>query len=368
LLKRAVQLPGFDEVIPPHAKVGYELWNNHSFYQDREIVPEYLMRTYAGNDALQFAWYTPDLYRDIGAQLNVSPMKIQYAVRGLTTAIVDDTVQFMDKANKRGWKVKDLPPIAGLTTWEATGSRSRSVDALMELGDVYDATTQALAKDSRLSESQRAELIERRKGLQIAKAVNSRIESLNAEVSEEQRREQPDYDRIESLNAEMTKIASEFYNSGVISGDLLESHFEQMGGKLIPYKKGRVWKTGQGQPEPPSRPAMSREANPSLWASYDRSIDAYKRRVDAYASDQEQAREFTASYLDWLRKNRGSSSVQTVIDRIRRDPDFRAILSGRDRPRYDRKTYRTPRQYHDAVQQWSEARAAAIEFNRMLGE
>ena len=364
LLKRAAELPGFDEVIPPHAKVNYELWNNWSFYRDREIVPRYLEKNYADNPSLQFNWYTPDLYRDIGAGLNVSPMKVQYAVRGLTTAIVDDTVKFFDKANKDGWEIQDLPPIAGLTTWEATGHRSRSVNAVMDLGDAYDATTQVLEQDNRLSQSNREALIEKRRGLQLAKAVSERIESLADDVSDEQRRSEPDHERIESLSSEMTRIASEFYHSDVIDGDVLAEHFAKQGETLSPYKKGRTWKTGHGQPEPPPRPAMSREVNPSLWESYDLSMAKYERRVESYLSDREQAEEFSSVYLDWLSKNQGQRAVDEAIGDVLRSDDFRDLLNGRGRPQYDRAKYKRASDWRDDVDAWNKARAAAIELQR----
>jgi hypothetical protein len=364
LLKRAAELPGFDEVIPPHAKVNYELWNNWSFYRDREIVPRYLEKNYADNPSLQFNWYTPDLYRDIGAGLNVSPMKVQYAVRGLTTAIVDDTVKFFDKANKDGWEVQDLPPIAGLTTWDATGHRSRSVNAVMDLGDAYDATTQVLEQDNRLSQSDRETLIEKRRGLQLAKAVSERIESLADDVSDEQRRSEPDHERIESLSDEMTRIASEFYHSDVIDGDVLAEHFAKQGETLLPYKKGRTWKTGHGQPEPPPRPAMSREVNPSLWESYDLNMAKYERRVESYLSDREQAEEFTSVYLDWLSKNQGQRAVDEAIGDVLRSDDFRDLLNGRGRPQYDRAKYKRMSDWRDDVDAWNKARAAAMELRR----
>ncbi|MCC9643173.1 hypothetical protein LOC71_12885 [Rhodopirellula sp. JC740] len=366
LLKRAAELPGFDEVIPPHAKVNYELWNNWSFYRDREIVPRYLEKQYADNPSLQFNWYTPDLYRDIGAQLNVSPMKVQYAVRGLTTAIVDDTVKFFDKANKDGWEVKDLPPIAGLTTWEATGHRSRSVNEVMDLGDAYDATTQVLEQDTRLSQSDRDALIEKRRGLQLAKAVSDRIESLADDVSEEQRRSEPDHERIESLSDEMTRIASDFYHSDVVDVDVLAEHFAKQGETLLPYKRGRTWKTGHGQPEPPPRPAMSREANPSLWDAYDRSMDRFERRVESYLSDREQAEEFTSVYLDWLGKNKGQRAVDQAIGEVLRSDDYRDLINGRGRPKFDRSKYKKMGDWRDDVDAWNKARAAAVELEETL--
>lgn len=364
LLKRAAELPGFDEVIPPHAKVNYELWNNWSFYRDREIVPRYLEKNYADNPSLQFNWYTPDLYRDIGAGLNVSPMKVQYAVRGLTTAIVDDTVKFFDKAAKDGWEIQDLPPIAGLTTWEATGHRSRSVNAVMDLGDAYDATTQVLEQYNRLSQSDRETLIEKRRGLQLAKAVSDRIESLADDVSDEQRRAEPDHERIESLSSEMTRIASEFYHSDVVDVDVLAEHFAKQGETLLPYKRGRTWKTGHGQPEPPPRPAMSREVNPSLWESYDLSMAKYERRVESYLSGREQAEEFTSVYLDWLSKNQGQRAVDEAIGDVLRSDDFRDLLNGRGRPQYDRAKYKRMSDWREDVDAWSKARAAALELRR----
>lgn len=85
------------DIVPTFAKPVVEDWANKNFYTGKEIVPDYL-KDKAPEEQVYDS--TSQIYRDVGAALNISPLRVQNMVRGYTSAVGTQSVSATDQARK----------------------------------------------------------------------------------------------------------------------------------------------------------------------------------------------------------------------------------------------------------------------------
>ena len=369
ILRRGAPLPQPSQFVPPHALTAFELGVNYSYYRHRDIVPEHMQRNYAGNEHLQYYPSTPELYKDMASSLNsihpsldMSPIKIQYAVRGLTTAIVDDTVKFMDKVGKDTATIKDFPMISGLSTWDADGVNSRSVRALADIEEEYQRLNTLLDRDLQMTDEQKQEAEQKRETLQLAHATMWKIEKLRDEqrLLSAEGTNGENQQAIKDINREITMLASDFIRNDKLDLTVIDNYYNTQNEKLVPYHRGS-WRLGKTMPEMPGRPQKPRSVDPRGWERYEKSLATYDDRVEAFAKRQENAKEFTSAYLRWLAKHRQNPEVQKRIQEIASNRDLRDALFSRP-PKSSESNYRKK------LQAWRDARNAALQLKELRQE
>lgn len=216
LLNRARDLPGITDIIQPHIKTGVELYLNHSFFFDDEIVPSWMEAAYPYNPELQVWPDTADVYNKIGKGLKVSPIKVRYAVRGIFTRMLDDTLRYLDrKARGRPIGPEEYPVVGGLFQREPRGWGSKSVQALTDLDREYDTLKSRL--DVLLKEApgpeqadERREIRDQLHDLTSAHNAMKSIEWLWKNVKTERKKVKPDYERIKEMERDMRRKARAF--------------------------------------------------------------------------------------------------------------------------------------------------------------
>jgi len=361
---RAANLPKADSLIPPSVKVGVEQYRNRVEYTDREIVPSYMLDRYGENPQLQYFWDTPEIYMEIGSAAGVSPLRVQHAVKGIMTSVIDSTVVYLDKVHKGRAKWADFPLTRGLITWEPRGLNSRSVQTLMDMDAAHQALKIAIEKDTRLSKEQKDKLRSKRDALEMASETMKSITKLWDDIREERNSETPDYDRIESLEREIRDIASEFINDEKISPDILAKTFDAQIDRMMPYKPSgsRLYKPGKGAPTKPEEPSKSRAVAPDAWNQYDRDIEEYQNRLEIFRESKQAAR---GAIRDLLGRPKGLSAetLQAMQKRLR------TAMSSQSRPKPPSATFKSRKgtksrseQYKAWKESWDSYRTAREEF------
>jgi hypothetical protein len=134
LFTRARDLPGLSDFIQPQAKTMFELYLNHSFYLNDEIVPTWLEDAYPYDPALQAYPDTPTVYKWLGGAVQMSPLKVRYAVQQAFSRQIDEFVTYADRVLEgRPVESKDLPVVGRLMQPESRGYRSQAVRSLKDL-------------------------------------------------------------------------------------------------------------------------------------------------------------------------------------------------------------------------------------------
>jgi hypothetical protein len=218
LLTRARDIPGITDFIEPHAKAGLELYLNHSFFLDDQIVPWWMEDKYKYNPEMQTWPDTPELYNAISGALpgplKVSPLKIRYAVRQAFARQLDEIITFADRLGGHGRGIEsaaDVPVVGGLWQRESRGWNSqsvRSMDSLVREYSALKAVRQSL--ETRGDAAAVADLDARVQPLDAARQAMRRIDDLWKRIKEERKKVAPDYDVITKLEREMTAQARAF--------------------------------------------------------------------------------------------------------------------------------------------------------------
>jgi len=141
-------------VLPPIAKGGLESLFNINLYWGNEIVPYYWEKSRP--DPLQYREDTPELYKALGAKLNMSPLKIQNLMgnvfasygrqglspdamlRGLTGRII--RVQGGEKASQASAIIRDIE--IGYTTareWAKEAIRNKDRELALKIMNDWDS-------------------------------------------------------------------------------------------------------------------------------------------------------------------------------------------------------------------------------------
>ena len=211
LLRRARDLPTPIDAMHPYFKTGAELWLNHSFFFDDEIVPGWMETQYPYNPELQAFPDTPEVYRRIGKGLKVSPIKVRYAVRSFFTRQLDDAINVLDKQGKGlPVELQDFPVARRLSVKEARGFRSQSVRSLSDLDRKWEAADKSLQELKGKPGSDTNRLKQLRADLADAHDIMLDVEDLWKQVKQARNRPNPDYKQIKSLERRMTAKAKAF--------------------------------------------------------------------------------------------------------------------------------------------------------------
>jgi hypothetical protein len=357
LLKRSTNVPGYESLIPPHVAIVAEQLRNKSYFTDREIVPSYLLDRYSSNPQLQYFWDTPELYNDIGAGVGVSPLRVQHAVRGVFTSIVDDAVQAMDKYNKGRATWADFPMSKGLMTWEPRDTNSRSVQALMDLDDTHQSLKDAIKKDTRMSESQRDVMRQKLDKLSWASTTMKQVEKLRDDIRDERNSDQPDYDRIQTIERQIRDLASQFINDRRIDNSIMEKTFGAQIDRLMPYKPSgsHLYKSGKGAPTVPEKPPAT--ATDAEKKEYQAQVKKYNQSVKQFKESQ---REAEAA----IREIIGGKSIFGIESKKSLKAKLSTAMSGRSAPKPPPVNYVPRKGYSraDHIESWKSYHVARKEF------
>ncbi len=211
LLARARELPGITDILNPYLKTGAELWLNHSFFYDEDIVPVWMENAYPYNPELKTWPNMPEIYNKIGRGLKVSPIKVRYAVQNIFTRQMDDAVKVAEKIRGKEpfTEASDLPVVGRLIHRQSTGWQSESVQSLSDLDRQYGAL-KAQLKDMEKRKVFGKDYQQLQREIAKLKPIHEamlHIEKLWKEVKVESAKLNPNRDKIERLKQEMTRRA-----------------------------------------------------------------------------------------------------------------------------------------------------------------
>lgn len=214
LLARARELPGITDIINPYIKTGAELWLNHSFFYDDDIVPVWMETAYPYNPELQTWPNMPDIYNKIGRGLRVSPIKVRYAVQNIFTRQMDDAVKTAQKiaGDQPFGEAADLPVVGRLIHRKSVGWQSQSVKSLSELDRQYDSLKSQL-RDIEKRQNRNKDYWQLQREIVKLQPIHNamiQIEKLWKQVKAESAKSNPNKERIDRLKHEMTKKAKVF--------------------------------------------------------------------------------------------------------------------------------------------------------------
>ena len=220
LLRRSRDVPGITDFINPFVKTGIELQVNHSFFFGEEIVPAWMEARYPYNPELQ-TWPTmPEVYNMIGRGLNVSPIKVRYAVKQVFTRQMDQVASFLDAvATGREIDVPDVPLLGPMVQREPLGFGASSVKNLAELDQRWttlrarlkDIESRAGGPDAEKRRDMRSELRKQIGEMDKAHAKMRQVDRLWQQVKAERKKAQPDQERMRDLERQMRDAAAEFF-------------------------------------------------------------------------------------------------------------------------------------------------------------
>jgi hypothetical protein len=206
--------PGIKDIINPYIKTGTELWLNHSFFYDDEIVPVWMEAAWPYNPELHTWPNMPDIYSKIGKGLKVSPIKIRYAVQNIFTRQMDDAVKVAEKiAGKSPYKESaDLPVVGRLIHRKSIGFQSQSVKTIAELDSQYGSLKAKLRnmEKQKVRGKDYTQLKRQIAKLQPTHNAMLHIEKLWKQVKIESAKLNPDKGQIERLKQQMTRRAKMF--------------------------------------------------------------------------------------------------------------------------------------------------------------
>jgi hypothetical protein len=249
LLARSRDIPGVADAINPHIKTHIELKLNHSFYFDDDIVPQWMIDKYKDQPERQ-AWpNTPQLYKQLGSGLKVSPIKIQYAVRNMLDSQMNDLIRLFDP---RPYESKsDWPVMGRVTIRPSEGYGSQGVQSVRDMDSQWKILRSKVKylEETDGDTAKVKELQHEINKLTISHQVMHEVTALWNEAKAEYRKPQPDYEKIRSRKRLMTEKARKFikwemggrkgkFPAGIISDAYRRSLVKQRNMKPSPRRKG----------------------------------------------------------------------------------------------------------------------------------
>jgi len=220
LMRRSRDVPGITDFINPFVKTGIELQVNHSFFFGDKIVPAWMEARYPYNPELQTWPSMPEVYNMIGRGLNISPIKVRYAVKQVFTRQMDQTASFLDAvATGREIDVPDVPLLGPMVQREPLGFGASSVKNLAELDERWttlrarlkDIESRAGGPDAEKRRDMQAELRRQIGEMDRAHVKMRQVDRLWQQVKAERKKAQPDQERMRELERQMRDAAANFF-------------------------------------------------------------------------------------------------------------------------------------------------------------
>jgi hypothetical protein len=202
--------------LPPLLKTPIELKANYKFFYNSQIVPNYLQMAYPHSPELQYFPNTPQIYKDLGDGLDVSPIKVQYAVQQMLSRVMDDLVRGYDRlaTGTPYEQAADLPYIGRMFLREPRGFQSQSVLTLSEIDYAYTAMknqVEAMQKDEDAGETVDAEELKRFQAqLDLTAPYHDAMTNVMRsykQVKDERAAANPDIKKIAEMERDMTREA-----------------------------------------------------------------------------------------------------------------------------------------------------------------
>ncbi len=213
-LRRIRRMPWPMDFINPQLKTAWELYLNHSFFYDDDIVPYWMEANFPYNPELQTWDDMPEVYNKIGRGLRVSPIKVRYAVQNILTRQMDDTIRAVEHiARKKPYaEGADLPFIGSLIDRKSIGWQSQSVRSLAELDKQYQAlNTLANSIQQREGRTEDYRTVKRQlRQLEPARNAMRHIQGIWNRIKEESAKPQPDREKTQRMKRDMTRRARVF--------------------------------------------------------------------------------------------------------------------------------------------------------------
>lgn len=219
ILQRIRDFPGHPmSFLSPQITTALELQTNYSFWFEDNIVPSWLETQYPVNPELQYYESTPEIYRRAGEHMNVSPLKVQHAIRQGMGHQMDELLQLITSTmdeNKRVREPADIPFIGRTLQREPVGSRSQSVQSLRELDEQYNALKAEfnnLVETRDVDPDELEEIENNLSELQAAKDHMNEIRRMSRHIREEKKREHPDEKHIRRIERQIMEIAQQYFS------------------------------------------------------------------------------------------------------------------------------------------------------------
>jgi len=249
LLKRCNDIPGISTFLPNVPKTLIELYLNHTFFFDNDIVPNWMLEKYKEEPERQTWPNTPQLYQQIGSGLKISPIKLQYAVRSIFTSEMNALVRSLDP---RPYESKSEWPVLGrLITRPAEGYGSQAVQTVQDMDDQWSILRSKVRylEETDGDTDKVKELQRQINKLTISHQVFHEVTALWNDVKAEYQEPEPDYDKIKSRKRLMTEQARKFikwdmagregkFPAGIISDEYIRSLIKQRNMQPSPRRKG----------------------------------------------------------------------------------------------------------------------------------
>lgn len=341
LIRRARDLPGFEDIIPPHIKTMMELsiggeggQEGYSWFLDEEIVPSYLIDQYPNNPELRAFDNTPETYKKIGESIGVSPLKVRYFIRNIFTSQMDEFVRAYDRPDK---SIRDIPQVGKLYLNPSTGFGSESVRSLMDLEDEYDRLkAREVAIPEALKESHDNVLL---------------VEEV-WRLAKEKRADKAEFERYRRIMTGVARLALDkplerefpdpvraYDNMPDDVKQLMDSRIDGRLNLLVPFKSSEGWKSGRDEPNPPKEPkepSKNRSDDPKAWRAYDKAMaefpekeEKFPGRMKDFKEKQKLAVEFIKKHSHLFKKGVGRREV----DLINMKRDLKKIINGDNAPK-----------------------------------
>jgi len=221
ILKRAGDIPGLDDAIPPLPKTMLEInigARGYSFFRDKDIVPGFLVDDLPYNPEFRTLPSTPEFYNQTARLLanggvRISPLKLQYLVETAFAREYDEVADAFDHLQKgKPLEPADLPEVGRLMQREPRGKSSESVRTIIDLDDEYKSLTTQIKKDRETDpqDPKLAAIAKRVLELEPAHHALLQIDKTYEEVKHWQREPGDHLKEVAAAERKMTAQAREF--------------------------------------------------------------------------------------------------------------------------------------------------------------
>lgn len=239
LAKRIMSVPALSSLVTPAAYTLYEVLRDeqgYSTFHERPIVPDQLTRAFPENPELQAYRDTPGWAKRVGERLNISPLKVEYAVGSLFTHQMADLLDVGEAATEGRMSdlftgaPADIPFVGRLMPWEPKGHSSRSVKELSTRASQWHAAYtkwKALQLEHPDVETRDAKVEAKLRQheedmIRLAgdRDRSKQVDRIWREVRKEEVKAEPDQERVDKLERQMTALARRLLHERLPLDDL----------------------------------------------------------------------------------------------------------------------------------------------------